>query len=83
MAQFNPLSAGADTSLGSTTRAGSAIVQCPSCTESTLVEISIKVAERPLSMRACSRCDKRWWADAGQAIDLRDVLDLTAAGARV
>ena len=49
-------------------------VRCERC-RNALVEISLTIAERPLVMRSCSRCDRRSWSSEGESLPLGGVLD--------
>ena len=39
------------------------------------VEISLTIAERQITMRSCSRCDRRSWSSGGESVGLGGVLD--------
>ena len=57
--------------------AGGFIVGCPRCTARQLVEISVTISEKTVTLHSCSRCETKWWDEgAGDTIELRDVLDL-------
>lgn len=47
--------------------------KCPQC-QGPLVAIKLPVEGHDLEMRSCSRCDTRFWQEAGKDIDLSDVL---------
>ena len=47
-----------------------------------LVSVETTIGTESLTMHSCSVCDLRSWERDGQEIDLREVLDLTAAAAR-
>ena len=50
---------------------------CPVCRAHQLVEIGVNLAGRNVTLHSCSGCDTRWWDDdAGEAIELGDVIDL-------
>ncbi len=51
---------------------------CPTCRLSQLVEISVRMGDRNLTMRSCSRCEGRWWDSDGERLDLPGVLGLAA-----
>lgn len=53
-------------------------MQCPKCQRSSVVEIVLKIADRPMTMRNCSRCDSRWWHSQGEQVALPRVLELAA-----
>ena len=50
---------------------------CPICA-ATLVEITLS---GDLTMRSCSRCERRWWQQGDDAAGLSDVLSVVAATA--
>jgi hypothetical protein len=56
-------------------------VRCERC-QTALVEISITIAERPVTMRSCSRCDRRSWSSEGKSVPLGGVLDQIGATRR-
>lgn len=41
---------------------------CPVCGAS-LVTVVMHAGERPVTMRSCSNCDRRWWTVDGQEAD--------------
>ena len=51
---------------------------CARCNTSRLVEIAVLLAGRKVTMRSCSRCDRRWWESGGERLELPGVLDLAA-----
>jgi hypothetical protein len=51
---------------------------CPGCRRSTLVEISLRVAQHGVIFRACSGCGGRWWNDEGHPTVLPRVLELAS-----
>lgn len=53
-------------------------MSCPKCKRSGLVEISLTIAARPVTMRNCSSCDSRWWNSEGESLRLPGVLALAA-----
>ena len=53
--------------------------RCPHCS-SPLVEISLATEASTITMRSCSGCDRRWWCDDGDVVDLGHVLG--AVGSR-
>lgn len=55
-------------------------MNCPNCKKTRLVEISLKIAGRPMTMRNCSGCDSRWWLSDGEAMHLPGVLALASEG---
>lgn len=54
-------------------------MRCPRCNRSRLVEIALKVGDRPVRMRNCSACDSRWWDSEGRALELTGVLELASS----
>ena len=54
-------------------------MHCPRCKRSRLVEIVLKIGDRPVRMRNCSGCDTRWWDSEGEALELPGVLELASA----
>jgi hypothetical protein len=56
-------------------------VRCERC-QNVMVAISLTVAERPLVMHSCSRCDRRSWSSEGQSLALGGVLDRIGATRR-
>ena len=55
--------------------------RCDRC-GNTQVEISLTIAERPVTMRSCSRCDRRSWSSEGESLGLGGVLDQIGATRR-
>ena len=51
---------------------------CPSCRISRMVEITLTVAEERVTMRSCSRCDKRWWVRNEELVPVSGILELAA-----
>lgn len=49
---------------------------CPTCGKQ-VVRLEVTVGGEELTMKSCSRCDKRSWERNGDAVDLTEVLDLT------
>jgi hypothetical protein len=56
-------------------------VRCERC-RNTLVEISLTIGERPVTMRSCARCDRRSWSSEGESLALGGVLDRIGATRR-
>ena len=56
-------------------------VRCERC-RNALVEISLTIADRPVIMRSCSRCDRRSWSSEGESLALTGVLDKIGATRR-
>ena len=53
-------------------------MSCPKCNRSSIVEIALKIGDRPVTMRNCSGCDSRWWHSDGVPLPLPGVLELAA-----
>ena len=53
-------------------------MSCPKCKKSGLVEITLNIATRPVTMRNCSSCDSRWWQSEGESLRLPSVLALAS-----
>ncbi|HEX2699633.1 MAG TPA: hypothetical protein VHM89_05440 [Acidimicrobiales bacterium] len=53
-------------------------MSCPKCKKSGLVEISLRIADRPVTMQNCSSCDSRWWRSGDESLRLPGVLALAA-----
>jgi transcription elongation factor Elf1 len=51
---------------------------CPVCRDRQLVEISVTLKERKVTLHSCSECDTKWWSSAGQRLPLYSVLELAA-----
>jgi uncharacterized Zn finger protein (UPF0148 family) len=46
---------------------------CPGC-GTPLVVVVMHAGERAVTMRSCTRCDRRWWTVDGEAADPTEVL---------
>lgn len=55
-----------------------AAVPCPSCRASRLVEITLNVGEDAVTMRSCSKCDRRWWVRNGELVPVSGILELAS-----
>lgn len=53
-------------------------MSCPKCKKSGLVEISLKIAARSVTMQNCSSCDSRWWTSEGESLHLPGILELAS-----
>ena len=53
-------------------------MSCPRCKKSGLVEITLNIATRPVTMQNCSSCDSRWWHSEGESLPLPGVLALAS-----
>lgn len=53
-------------------------MSCPKCKRSGLVEISLNIAARSVTMKNCSSCDSRWWQSEGESLHLPGVLALAS-----
>jgi hypothetical protein len=51
-------------------------MRCPSCANSSLIEIRMKVGGAPVTFRRCGRCDSQGWASLDASVTLDHVLDL-------
>lgn len=51
---------------------------CPNCRKTGLVEITLEIASRSVTMRNCSSCDSRWWQSDGESLPLPGVLELAS-----
>ncbi len=56
---------------------------CPTCRVVDLSEIQLNLSDRRVTMRACGRCENRWWDQDGEAVALDHVLDLVRPGVSV
>lgn len=54
-------------------------MRCPSCRTTTLVEISLRLDGRQVTMRSCSLCELRWWERDGERMALPSVLELVSS----
>lgn len=53
-------------------------MSCPKCKKAGLVEISLTIAARSVTMKNCSNCDSRWWQSEGESLHLPGVLALAS-----
>lgn len=53
-------------------------MSCPRCKKWGLVEITLTLASRPVTMRNCSHCNSRSWHSDGEVLRLPGVLELAA-----
>lgn len=53
-------------------------MSCPKCNKAGLVEITLTIGARPVTMQNCSSCDSRWWRSEGRALQLPGVLALAS-----
>jgi Zn-finger nucleic acid-binding protein len=53
-------------------------MSCPVCTAD-VIQISMSLLERQVTMHSCPRCDTRWWDEGGDRLALVEVLDLASA----
>ena len=51
-------------------------MNCPVCRTSHMVEISVNLKGRQVSMYACSACETRWWESEGDRIPVENVYEL-------
>ena len=47
--------------------------KCPTC-RGPLVSITLPVEGHVMEMRSCSRCDTRFWREAGEDVELAAIL---------
>lgn len=54
---------------------------CPRCAARQLVEISVTLSDRTVTLHSCSHCETKWWDEGrgSEVIELRDVLSLATA----
>lgn len=54
-------------------------MQCPSCAATSTTEIEIRLkSEESVRFFSCRICESKWWKYEDNAINLSDVLTLTA-----
>jgi hypothetical protein len=51
---------------------------CPVCRARQLVEISVTLKERKVTLRSCSGCYTKWWESDGERLPLDSLLELAA-----
>lgn len=51
-------------------------MMCPTCRVVELSEIRLRLRESDVTMRACVRCEQRWWDRDGEQVALDEVLHL-------
>jgi len=51
-------------------------MRCPSCANTALIEIRMKVGGAPVTFRRCGRCETQGWEAPDGPISLDHVLDL-------
>jgi len=51
-------------------------MRCPTCRVVELSEIQLKVRGSAVTLRACVRCEQRWWDRDGDPVALDEVLGL-------
>jgi transcription elongation factor Elf1 len=51
---------------------------CPVCRARQLVEISVTLKERKVTLHSCSGCDTKWWESEGERLPLNGLLELAA-----
>ncbi len=51
-------------------------MMCPTCRAVDLSEIRLHLRGCEVILRACVRCEKRWWHQDGEPVALDDVLAL-------
>ena len=53
-------------------------MSCPRCNKRGLVEITLTIGARAVTMRNCSTCDTRSWHSEGETLNLPHVLELAS-----
>lgn len=53
-------------------------MECPVCLRN-MVVISLSLADGPLTLHACSRCETRWWDDGRTMVGRNRLLASVAA----
>ena len=52
-------------------------MDCPQCGISDVIEIKHRLPDgSEVQFFSCHKCEEKWWDQAGQLIDLRQVLEL-------
>ena len=52
-------------------------MHCPQCAATDVIEIKQKLPDgSEVQFFSCHACEEKWWNRDGEAIDLREVLDL-------
>jgi hypothetical protein len=51
-------------------------MRCPSCANTTLIEIRMQVGGAPVTFRRCGRCEAQGWEALEVPVSLDHVLDL-------
>lgn len=51
-------------------------MRCPTCRVIELSEIRLKLRDSDVTLRACVRCEQRWWDRDGEPVALDEVLGL-------
>ncbi len=51
-------------------------MRCPTCRVVELSEIRLNLRDSDVTLRACVRCEQRWWARDGEPVALDEVLGL-------
>jgi len=51
-------------------------MMCPTCRVVDLSEIQLKLRNADVRLRACVRCEQRWWDRDGEPVALDEVLGL-------
>jgi hypothetical protein len=55
-------------------------MQCSRCPNPDVVELRLTVAERPVTLYRCTKCDAKVWGAEDGTLSLARVLDLARAG---
>jgi hypothetical protein len=51
-------------------------MDCPVCRTPRMMEVSVNLRGRQVSMFACSACETRWWESEGDKIPVENVYEL-------
>ena len=51
---------------------------CPVCRTRQLVEITVTLKKREVTLHSCSNCDTRWWDSDGEQVPIGSLLDLAS-----
>ena len=51
---------------------------CPTCNTRRVLAIGVHLGEKNVVLHSCSACEKRWWEENGEIIELTDVLELAS-----
>jgi hypothetical protein len=51
-------------------------MKCPQCGATDVIEIKNKIDDIEIDFLSCHRCEQKWWDRSGEAVSLREVLDI-------